>query len=104
MDVDVSVDREADGRHLVKMQTDGWELNVRASELEFAKLTDIRDADWDQRRSIAAGESAGAPVFWARSGDEVTIMVGHDDESWDVAVTVPLEVVEKIALATEREA
>lgn len=103
MDVDVTVDREADGRLLVKLQTDDWEINVRANEVELAKLADIRRADWSQRRSIAVGESAEASVFWACSGDEATIMIGHDEETWDVAVTVPTEVVERIAAASEQE-
>jgi hypothetical protein len=57
-----------------------------------------------KQRSIAAGESAEASVFWASSGDEATIMLGRDDETWDVALTVPTEVVERIAWATEKEA
>jgi hypothetical protein len=101
VDVDVSVDREADGRLLVKMQTDTWEINVRANEVELSKLSAIRAADWSQRRSIVVGESAEASVFWASSGDEATIMIGHDAETWDVAVTVPTEVVERIATTTE---
>ena len=100
MDVDVAVDREADGRLLVKLQTAAWEIN----EVELAKLGDIRTADWNQRRSIAVGESAEASVFWASSGDEAMIMIGHDDETWDVALTVPTEVVERIAKETEKEA
>jgi hypothetical protein len=43
-------------------------------------------------------------VFWASSGDDATIMIGHDDETWDVAVTVPTEVVERIARASEQQA
>jgi hypothetical protein len=31
-------------------------------------------------------------------------MLGHDDETWDVALTVPTEAVERIARATETEA
>jgi len=103
VDVAVAVDREADGRVLVKLQTAAWEINVRAKEVELAKLADIRTADWSQRRSIAVGESVQAPVFWASSGDDATIMIGHDDETWDVAVTVPTEVVERIARASEQQ-
>jgi hypothetical protein len=104
VDVDVAVGREADGRLLVTLQTATWEINVRANEVELAKLGEIRTADWNQQRSIAAGESAEASVFWASSGDEATIMLGRDDETWDVALTVPTEVVERIAWATEKEA
>jgi hypothetical protein len=94
--MDVSIEREADGRRAVKLQTDAWEVNVRASSHDFMRLTEIRSADWSQRESIAVGESAGAPVFWASVDDHAALMIGHDDEAWDVSVTVPLDLVDEI--------
>lgn len=94
--VDVSVEREADGRLLVKLATDEWEVNVRGSADDLAKLTEIRSADWDGRAALLAGESAGAPVFWTSQGNDATLLIGRDDETWDVAITVPLMVVEQI--------
>jgi hypothetical protein len=72
--VDVSVERMADGRLNVKLSTDPWEVNVRASSLQIASLRDIRNADWDEGRSMAVGESAGAPVFWCCKGNDATLM------------------------------
>ncbi|GAB3864052.1 hypothetical protein GCM10029963_73800 [Micromonospora andamanensis] len=42
---------------------DDWELNVWATFEDLAKLRGVRAAAWDQRRSIAAGVSAGGRVF-----------------------------------------
>jgi hypothetical protein len=86
---------------LLKLQGgDGWELNVWATFEELAELRSIRAASWDQRRSIRAGKSAGRSVFWAVSdvADPVsaTVMIGQDDETWDIAFLVPIEGVEKI--------
>lgn len=95
---------DADGQReaALKLATQAWQLNVRAPLTELMRLRDIRDADWTTRRSLAVGTSAGASVFWASSEGEVTILVGHDDETWDIAVTVPLAVVDEIvSLATE---
>jgi hypothetical protein len=94
--MDVSVERTSDGRLAVKLQTDEWEVNVHASAAELAQLRGVRAANWNERRSIRAGESAGAAVFWSANGDAVTVLIGHDDEAWDVAVTVPQAVVEEI--------
>jgi hypothetical protein len=47
--------------------------------------------------TIAAGTCAGTPVFWTADGEVATILIGPDDETWDVAVPVPVEVVEQIA-------
>lgn len=81
----------------VKLQSPHWELNIRAQRTELARLRDIDGADWDSRRSLAVGTCAGAGVFWARSDDQVAILVGTDDESWDAAVLIPLATVHEIA-------
>jgi len=100
--VDVGVEREADGRLLVKLATDEWEANVRLSGEDVAALADIRSASWNERQAVRAGESAGAPVFWASEGDQVTLLIGHDDETCDVAITVPLTVVDGIVREAQR--
>jgi len=56
---------------------------------------------WNERRSITAGTSAGARVFWCANEDTATIMIGHDDETWDIALLMPVAVVEKIAALAE---
>jgi hypothetical protein len=101
--VDLSVEPEADGRLLVKLATDAWGVNVRASADDLLTLAEIRSANWNERGSQQAGESAGAPVFWAREGNHASLLVGHDDEAWDVAITVPLTVVDQIVGEALRE-
>jgi hypothetical protein len=93
--VDVTVEPE-DAGFLVKVQTHEWELNVHASQRDLDRLRDIRAAVWNEGRSIRAGTSAGESVFWAIDGNHASILIGHDDETWDVAITVPLAVVEEI--------
>jgi len=97
--MDVSLEREAESRIAVKLQSERWEVNIRATSDELAKLGEIRTADWDKRHSIRAGESAGATVFWAVEGDNAVLLIGVDDETWDVALTLPLAVVDEIVTA-----
>ena len=80
----------------VKLQTPTWELNFRATPEELVSLDGIRDTDWKTRRCLHVGECAGSRVHWSAQGDIATIMVGEDDETWDVAVTVPLASVDTI--------
>jgi hypothetical protein len=82
--VDVSVEREVDGRLLVKLATDEWEVNVRLSEEDVAALAGIRSGSWSERRTVCAGESVGAPVFWASEDAEGTLLIVQDDETWDM--------------------
>ena len=95
-DVDVTVEPAADADFLIKLQTPAWEVNIRMAAAEVAKLRAIREADWGGGLSIRAGESARAPVFWACERGVVTVMIGEDDETWDVAVTVPIDAVDAI--------
>jgi hypothetical protein len=103
MHVDVTVALETDGLLGVKLQTPAWEVNVRASPAEIASLRDIRGADWDTQRTIAAGRSAGESAFWAYEDCEVTLMIGHDEETWDIGVTIPVETVDELVSQAERE-
>lgn len=99
--VDVTVD-EADGSvAVVKLQTEMWELNIRAPVDDLVRLRAIRDADWDARRSLPIGTCAGAQVFWATSEGRSVILVGQDDETWDIAVTIPMATVDEIARLAE---
>lgn len=88
---------------------DDWELNVWATFEDLAKLSGVRAAAWDQRRSIAAGISAGGKVFWCPPGDGsdpeiATVLIGHDDEVWDIAFLIPVALVEKVGtLASARQ-
>jgi hypothetical protein len=103
--VDVTLDL-ASGRGepvllLVKLQSPEWELNVRATPDDLAGLRAIRDTDWAARRCLHIGESAGAGVHWSAEGETATIMVGHDDETWDIAVAVPTATIEAILANVE---
>ncbi|MEV0732196.1 hypothetical protein [Polymorphospora sp. NPDC050346] len=96
--VDVTVDGGPDLAH-VRLRSPTWELNVRAPYAGLAGLRAIRDADWVARRSLRVGTCAGVPVHWAYADGSVAVLVGADDESWDVAVMVPVTVVDTIVAA-----
>ena len=52
--------------------------------------------DWDSRTTTQVGECAGTLVFWSSDGRSATIMVGHDDETWDMAFFVPVQLIEDL--------
>ena len=91
--MDVSVQREADGRLLVKLATDEREVSLRLSATDIRAL--VGSAHWSECRTMRAGESAGAPVFCASDGNQATLLIGND-EARDVAITIPFSVVDEI--------
>ena len=90
--------RDQAGRELVlvKLSTPTWEFNFWATQEDLIGLNSIRDANWLARRCLHIGQSAGAPVHWAAEGETATILVGHDEETWDIALTVPVATVDTI--------
>ncbi|MDQ7905333.1 hypothetical protein RB614_12440 [Phytohabitans sp. ZYX-F-186] len=100
--VDVTIERRADGFVAVKLQAPEWELNLRATAADLVTLEGIREADWASRRSLHVGEAAGVRVHWAADGEIATVMVGHDDETWDFAAMLPVASVEGIAAAARQ--
>jgi hypothetical protein len=99
VDVTIEAETPAPGEPrmmLVKLQSSAWELNFRATREELLSLEEIRDAVWADRRSLHVGICAGVPVHWSVSGDTATVMVGHDDETWDIAIEVPTASIDEI--------
>jgi hypothetical protein len=92
--VEVSVQREAADQFLVKLATDEWEANVRLSATDIRAL--VGSAHWHQRGTMQAGESAGAPVFWASDGKQARLLIGNDGQTGDVANIIPFRVVDEV--------
>lgn len=81
---------------MVKIHDDAIEVNVLGAGEQLLLLRGIRDAQWEDRGSIRVGTSAGSPVYWCSGDGDATMMIGHDEETWDIAVTMPLAVVDDI--------
>jgi hypothetical protein len=101
VDVDITLDESGHDLVNAKFTDDRWELNVRARASEFLTLRDIRAMDWNSRRVAKVGTSAGAGVFWCADRDGATIMIGHDEETWDLAISVPLRLVDDLVRQVE---
>jgi hypothetical protein len=100
--VDFSIESDAAAGLALKLATDDWEVNVYGSVEDLSRLSEIRSANWGERRSIQAGESAGARAYWASTGDRAALMLGRDDETWDVSITVPYEVIDEVVREIRR--
>ncbi len=89
--MDISVESGGDDDYHIKFQGVDWEFNVRLLVNEVGELNRLRSAQWGTESVIRVGQSAGADVFWAYNtdSDSVSILVGHDDVTWDFGVMVP---------------
>lgn len=77
----------------------GFYLHIQIPPTELRSLTGIPGASWEDRTSIRAGKALGSPVFWCRSKDDpsaVTVLVGADDETWQLALEFPTDVLLRV--------
>jgi hypothetical protein len=82
--------------YALKIQTEGYELNVYLRPEEIEAVSGVRSASWDNRGSLAIGRTAGACAFWCSDAEHLSIVVGRDDENWDFSVTLPVHACEEI--------
>jgi hypothetical protein len=103
--VDVGVSSLEDGKPAltVKIQTKALELNVWIPETEVHLLKEVAAAGWNDRRSVQIGRCANSPVFWSSKEGETSVLVGHDDETWDVGLTLPRGAFEQILDSVQAE-
>ena len=96
VDVTIEARNDAENPGLVKLQGETWELNIWATTDELWTLAGIEKTDWVQRRTLKVGTCANAPAWWNERDGAVSILVGNDDEAWDIGVTIPLGTVHEL--------
>jgi len=69
-------------------------VSLRLAPTDLQAL--VGSARWSDRGTLRAGESGGAPVFWASDGNQAKLLIGHDDATRDDAITVPFSVLDEI--------
>jgi hypothetical protein len=101
--LNLSFDLLGDRAFVFKISSQDWELNIEMREEEAALIADARAARWDDRSSLWIGKAAGADTFWSCKDGELTILIGHDEESWDIGFTMPESVIDDLLAEIERE-
>lgn len=103
--VDVDYSYDGDKRfYAVSLSTHSWLALIHIAPEDVPRLSDVTSTPWDGG-ALRIGDSAGAGVFWSVNGeddkDTVVILVGDDDETWDISFTVPASTIQEIVDAIE---
>ena len=101
MDVNVAATANRKGRdvsYTLTLEAEVFEVNIHIPGEEAEELKLVASSRWEDG-SMQIGESAGVPVFWSTDDGMVAILIGEDDENWDVALSVPVETMERIIQA-----
>jgi hypothetical protein len=86
----------------IKLQGSECELNVTATARELDELRAVGNARWSGRGSLRVGRCVGAPVFWSREDGRLSVLVGPDDETWEVGYWAPESLVAALLQEIER--
>jgi hypothetical protein len=100
--IDVDVDYSYDGEkkfYAVSLSTSTWLALIHIAPEDVSRLGEVRSRSWDDG-ALRIGDSAGTSVFWSVNGeddkDTVVILVGEDDETWDISFAVPAATIDVI--------
>ncbi len=79
-------------------------LRVHAAAEELRRLDAAPEARWDRRQSLAVGTTALGRVVWCagEAPRTINVLVGHDDETWDLSLTLPQTVVTEVVRLAQR--
>jgi hypothetical protein len=93
---EVTVEVFDDGGCLIKLSATDWELNISVPAVEVPILRRVQSSPW-LPGSVRIGTSAGSPTFWSAEADgRVSVLVGHDDQTWDFGVSFPIAVLHEV--------
>lgn len=87
---------------VLTISSDELFLRIEVSTEDLGSFVGVDGASWPERRSLPIGTTLGTRCWWTvdpAAPGIVTLLVGADDESWDLAVTLPVATVLKIATA-----
>jgi hypothetical protein len=78
-------------RHaILKVQAVDYEFNISLTENEVIQIQLNDPGKWALRESMRLGKCIESAVYWCLEGEDLAILIGHDDESWSVAFQLPL--------------
>ena len=89
--VEAAIGVDGGRRYAIKLQTDAFEVNLWVRPEDVAKFDQVRAARW-ATGAVRIGEAAGGGAFWCvgdEGDDSVSLLIGRDDETWDIAVSLP---------------
>jgi hypothetical protein len=75
----------------LNVMTAHYGLVVLLTADEVAHLHQNDPGEWDERGSLRLGRCHENPVFWSADSETLSILSGHDDESWSTSFILPLD-------------
>jgi hypothetical protein len=100
--IDAGIDADGAACFFIKLQGPHSELNVAVPASELDKLRDVLNAHWLNRGSLRVGKCLGTPAFWSYQDERLSVLIGADDETWEVGYFAPESAVSELVGEIER--
>jgi hypothetical protein len=104
MDLSITADPafvQGEPATLLKIAASKFEVNVWLRADEVAGVRRIASTA-SFEGTLKIGQSANAPVYWSVDGDALMLLIGNDDVTWDIAVSLPASALPAIISEIER--
>lgn len=87
--INPAYDEQQNPFYLLKIRSDDyWELNISLNDEELNSVPNIINSSWNERSSLKIGKCLGSPTFWSYENENLSILVGKDDETWEFGVNI----------------
>ncbi|WP_434278169.1 hypothetical protein [Acinetobacter sp. CE-15] len=95
---DTTIDHAFNGNghpaFIIKIANQYIEINIYIS---MDQVEELKKITTDSVAYMKAGESANSPVYWKKGDDgEIYILIGEDCESWDIVLTISIDLIAEI--------
>jgi hypothetical protein len=105
MDLSITADpaefEQGEPATLLKIVASEFEVNVWLRADEVASIRRVASTA-SSEGTLKIGQSANAPVYWSVDGDALMLLIGSDDVTWDIAVSLPASALPVIISEIER--
>jgi len=95
--VNLGVDHRGVDCYIIGLDTQDFSISIWVPSRDIEKLKEAGATEWGENRSLRLGKCAGKSVLWC-AGERGTIgmMIGDDEESYDIAGTLPGDTIDRI--------
>jgi hypothetical protein len=80
----------------LNVDTEHYAVVIVLTAEEVCQLQQKEPGVWEDRQSLRLGRCHQSGVFWSADSNVLSILIGHDDESWSVSLMLPIAVLAEI--------
>jgi hypothetical protein len=95
IDIDLDPTGGDDGCVRLALSTDQFHVVVHIPPEQLPRFAEVGGRRWTDG-AIPIGRCAGGGAFWSTNDGALSLLIGHDDQTWDVSLSMPADTLTQI--------